>query len=104
LRGRCRSCSSAASRAGSRRGTPPQRRRSCPAGLALQLPFGALAWLAARLLLRAAERLGRALAAAPPRRRPLALPLLPAREPELAPLSPLARALAKRGPPPVLDL
>jgi hypothetical protein len=70
-------------------------------GLALQLPFGALAYLAARLLLRAAERLGRALAAAsPPRRRP-ASPTLAA--PVLVPVPlrwPLiSRGLAKRGPP-----
>ena len=34
-------------------------------GLALQLPFGLLAWVAARLLLRAAVALGRALARVP---------------------------------------
>jgi hypothetical protein len=70
-------------------------------GLALQLPFAALAYLAARLLLRTAERVGRALApAAPPRARPLPAPvaapataLLPARPPLIA------RGLAKRGPP-----
>jgi hypothetical protein len=71
-------------------------------GLALQLPFGAAAYVVARLLLRAAERVGRALAPLlPPRRRsPVLLPVGP---PTAAPVvlrSPLiSRGLAKRGPP-----
>ena len=70
-------------------------------GLLLQLPFAALAYLAARLLLRTAERVGRGLARPePPRSRLLPpalsvppLVLLPARPPLIA------RGLAKRGPP-----
>ncbi|HET7572152.1 MAG TPA: hypothetical protein VFJ77_05720 [Gaiellaceae bacterium] len=69
-------------------------------GLLLQLPFGALAWLAARLLLRTAARIGRALAPAPPRPRlapsPLAAPVAAALPPRR---QLLARGLAKRGPP-----
>ncbi len=38
-------------------------------GLLLQLPFGVASWLAARFLLRAAERIGRALAPLPAARR-----------------------------------
>jgi hypothetical protein len=65
-------------------------------GLALQLPFALLAYVAARLLLRAAVRLGRALA------RPLAARLVrPSasfrRQP--APRVPLAYGLAQRAPP-----
>jgi hypothetical protein len=70
-------------------------------GLALQLPFAALAYLVARFLLRTAERVGRVLAApepARPRPRPL-----PASRPALAPLAVrppvISRRLAKRGPP-----
>jgi hypothetical protein len=70
-------------------------------GLALQLPFGAAAYLVARLLLRVAERLGLALAPAPPPR-PKFSPLpgvAPASVPE-PPRAPLiSRGLAKRGPP-----
>jgi hypothetical protein len=68
-------------------------------GLALQLPFSLLAWLAARLLLRAAGRAGRSFAARPPVGRPLAL-LTPA--PTGAPLPRVrvvAYRLAQRGPP-----
>ena len=69
-------------------------------GLVLQLPFAALAYVAARLLLRAAERAGRALAPARPpmRRPPPAVFALPA---EALPVrgNPLSRLLAKRGPP-----
>ena len=69
-------------------------------GIALQLPFSLLAWLAARLLLRAAGRAGRALAAPPPGRTPpLSLAVL---APAAAPLPRprvLAYRLAKRGPP-----
>jgi hypothetical protein len=69
-------------------------------GLLLQLPFGALAWLAARLLLRAATRIGRALASPPPRPRPAPLQLLVPAAPALPPRRPLlSRGLAKRGPP-----
>jgi hypothetical protein len=70
-------------------------------GIALQLPFGALAYLAARLLLRTAKRLGRRLArVSPPRLRHAASPLLvPATQP-LPPLpSLLSRRLGRRGPP-----
>lgn len=70
-------------------------------GLALQLPFGALAYVAARLLLRTAERIGRALGpAAPPRPCPHTLSVsFPASTPPPARPAPIARALAKRGPP-----
>ena len=70
-------------------------------GLALQLPFGALAYLAARFLLRTARRLGRRLTpVSPPRLRGAAPPLLlPAAQP-LPPLaSLLSRRLGRRGPP-----
>ena len=70
-------------------------------GLALQLPFGALAYLAARFLLRNAKRLGGRLArVSPPRPRLSACPLLvPAAQP-LPPLSSLlSRRLGRRGPP-----
>ncbi len=69
-------------------------------GLALELPFAALAYLAARLLLRTAERVGRALApAAPPRPRAV-LPLPVPAAAALPPHPPLvSRGLAKRGPP-----
>jgi len=75
-------------------------------GLVLQLPFAALAYGAARLLLGTAERVGRALARSePPRLRPvmgpLAVPvaaLLPARPPLIS------RGLAKRGPPLLLGV
>ena len=71
-------------------------------GLALQLPFGLAAYVVARLLLRAAERLGRALAPAPPPPRPrVSVRPLPAPSPE--PVRPrvsvISRGLAKRGPP-----
>ena len=70
-------------------------------GLVLQLPFAALAYVSARLLLRAAERVGVALApAGPPRPRLLPVsPPLPAAA-ALPPRPPvLSRGLAKRGPP-----
>jgi hypothetical protein len=68
-------------------------------GIALQLPFALLAWLAARLLLRAANEAGRALAARPPSARPLPL-LTPAPAAATLPRTRvLARSLAKRGPP-----
>jgi len=70
-------------------------------GIALQLPFGALAYLAARLLLRTARRLGRRLArVAPPR---LSASAPPALVPPTQPLPPLpsllSRGLGRRGPP-----
>jgi hypothetical protein len=68
-------------------------------GLALQLPFALAAWQAARVLLRAAERLGRSLVLPP---RAVAGPLADLLFPLLDPLPrrrPLACALAKRGPP-----
>ncbi len=70
-------------------------------GLALQLPFGAAAYVVARLLLRAAERVGRALAPLPPRRRsPLLLPVgAPTAAPALLRSPLISRGLAKRGPP-----
>lgn len=69
-------------------------------GLVLQLPFAAAAYVAARLLLRAAERAGRALALARPRVSPAPLAAAP-RPAEAPPLggNPLSRLLAKRGPP-----
>jgi hypothetical protein len=70
-------------------------------GLALQLPFAALAYLVARLLLRVAEEGGRAVArVAPPRVGIAALAAVaPAREPQLPRIAVISRGLAKRGPP-----
>jgi hypothetical protein len=70
-------------------------------GILLQLPFGALAYLAARLLLRTAKRLGRRLArVSPPRVRGVAPALLVRAAQVLPPLSsPLSRSLGRRGPP-----
>jgi hypothetical protein len=69
-------------------------------GLGLQLPFGLAAYVVARLLLRGAERLGRALAASPPPRPSLvAVVVAPAPPPDLARPVAIARGLAKRGPP-----
>jgi hypothetical protein len=68
-------------------------------GLVLQLPFAVAAYAAARLLLRAARRAGRALAGPPPR------PILLARPSHPVAAVPLPRPrvagvrLAKRGPP-----
>ncbi|HEX7525276.1 MAG TPA: hypothetical protein VF327_03155, partial [Gaiellaceae bacterium] len=68
-------------------------------GLGLQLPFSLLAWLAARLLLRAAGRAGRSFASRPPVGRPLAL-LTPAPTGATLPRARVvAYRLAKRGPP-----
>jgi len=70
-------------------------------GIALQLPFGMLAFLAARFLLRTARRLGRRLGrVSPPRLRGAAPPtLIPAAQ-VLPPLSSLlSRSLGRRGPP-----
>jgi hypothetical protein len=58
-------------------------------GLLLQLPFGLLMYVAARVLLRAAERIGRALRRPAPRLRP-ALALA------AAPVAPAVRLLAGR--------
>ncbi len=70
-------------------------------GIALQLPFGALAYLAARFLLRSAKRLGRRLArVSPPRLSIAPVGLLAPATPQLPPLpSLLARRLGRRGPP-----
>jgi len=70
-------------------------------GIALQLPFGALAYFAARLLLRTAERLGRRLVrVSPPRLRVAAPSVLVSAAQVLPPLSsPLSRSLGRRGPP-----
>jgi hypothetical protein len=85
-------------------GVVPWREVAAPTflpGLLLQLPFAAAAYVLARLLLRAAERLGRALRASPPPRP--AHVLLPDVPPSPAPEppgpAPIARSLAKRGPP-----
>jgi hypothetical protein len=68
-------------------------------GLALQLPFSLLAWLVARLLLRAAGRAGRALVARPPV--PGAIAFAASAPPRVTLARPrvLASGLAKRGPP-----
>ena len=70
-------------------------------GVALQLPFGVLAYLAARFLLRAAKRLGRRLAGdPPPRPEPAPRPVLVPAAQALPPLSSLlSRCLGRRGPP-----
>jgi hypothetical protein len=70
-------------------------------GIALQLPFGALAYLVARLLLRTAKRLGRRLGrVSPPRLRGAAPPTLVPAAQVLPPLpSLLSRSLGRRGPP-----
>lgn len=70
-------------------------------GVALQLPFGAAAYLAARFLLRSAERIGRRFArVAPPRLRLAPPPLLVPAAQSLPPLSSLlSRRLGRRGPP-----
>jgi hypothetical protein len=68
-------------------------------GLALQLPFSLLAWLAARLLLRAASRAGRAFAARPPAGRLLSLAAPVPRSVTLPRPRALAYRLAERAPP-----
>jgi hypothetical protein len=68
-------------------------------GLLIQLPFALLAWLVARLLLRAAVHAGRAFA---PQRPPRYVALLPCPVPTgTTPprRRPLAHGLAERGPP-----
>jgi hypothetical protein len=68
-------------------------------GLLLQLPFALLAWLAARLLLRAATNAGRALALRPPSH-PLVPHVASAPTSIVGPRTRvLAERLAKRGPP-----
>jgi hypothetical protein len=68
-------------------------------GLALQLPFAALAYLAARLLLRVAKDAGRVVARlAPPRVLAIA-PLLRHVEPAPPKVALVAAGLAARGPP-----
>jgi hypothetical protein len=72
-------------------------------GLLLQLPFALLAYLIARLLLRAAEEAGRRLAAVRPTARVVrALVPRPASDIRSARANPLALRLAKRGPPRLL--
>jgi hypothetical protein len=90
-------------------GVMPWREALAPTfvvGLALQLPFAALAYAAARLLLRSAERLGRALGPSSPRRPTFdALPFFPPVAAVLPPRPPLvSRGLAKRGPPLLLGV
>jgi hypothetical protein len=68
-------------------------------GLLLQLPFSLLAWLAARLLLRAANQAGRALAGHPPAARPVAVLAVAAVAVTLPRVRALAYRLAERGPP-----
>ena len=71
-------------------------------GLALQLPFALVAFLVARLLLGAAERAGRALAADPPRTVVAITPQRPPQPVLARRRSLLALRLAQRGPPPLL--
>jgi hypothetical protein len=71
-------------------------------GLVLQLPFAVAAYLVARLLLRAAERAGRALAATPQRTVFFITPQRPPQPVTGRRRSPLAHCLAQRGPPPLL--
>jgi hypothetical protein len=72
-------------------------------GLVLQLPFAGAAYVAARLLLRTAERVGRALAPAPRPAARVAAPQLPVPLSEFLPRRrPLGCWLAKRGPPGLL--
>jgi hypothetical protein len=68
-------------------------------GLLAQVPLALVAWLAARLLLRAAVRAGRSLASRPPRRAAVPLLFLVPRRPVTPRTRVLARRLAERGPP-----
>ena len=68
-------------------------------GLALQLPFALLAWIAARLLLRVADRAGRALATRPPAGRPGPLVVRVPSDAARPRARVLAHRLGKRGPP-----
>jgi hypothetical protein len=68
-------------------------------GLLGQVPLALLAWLAARLLLRAAAHAGRSLASQPPRLAPEPLASLVPVPPATPRTRVLARRLAERGPP-----
>jgi hypothetical protein len=68
-------------------------------GLLAQVPLALLAWLAARLLLRAAVCAGRSLASQPPRRAPEPVVLVVPLPPAMPRARVLARRLAERGPP-----
>lgn len=70
-------------------------------GIALQVPFGVLAYLAVRFLLRGAKRLGLRLARVSPPRLRLAPPalLVPVSQPLPPHSSLLSRSLGRRGPP-----
>ena len=71
-------------------------------GLVLQFPFAAVAFFAARLLLRVAEQVGRTFLGRPLLRRQPLQQLSPPRFDPLVRTRPLACQLAKRGPPPLL--
>ena len=68
-------------------------------GLLTQVPLALLAWLAARVLLRAAVHAGRSLASQPPRFAPEPLAFLVPLPPAMPRTRALARRLAERGPP-----
>jgi hypothetical protein len=68
-------------------------------GLLLQLPFGLLALLVARALLRVVERITRALARRPRPRVAPSTPSQPRQAIELPRISALALGYAERGPP-----
>jgi hypothetical protein len=68
-------------------------------GLLAQVPLALLAWVAARLLLRAAASAGRAFATEPPRVAPPALVLRAPLPPATPRARVLGRRLAERGPP-----
>lgn len=68
-------------------------------GLLAQIPLGLLAWLTARLLLRAAELAGSLATAPPAEGSPRELRLVAPPAPVLPRLRLLAHALAERGPP-----
>jgi hypothetical protein len=68
-------------------------------GLLAQIPLALVAWLAARLLLRAAVCAGRSLSTPPPRAAPHALSALAPSAPAVPRARVLARRLAERGPP-----
>ncbi len=73
-------------------------------GLVLQLPFALVAYLAARLLLRVAERVGRALAPAPVTRVHGRPPAAVSSAPSLLRPPLISCGLAKRGPPCLLGV
>jgi hypothetical protein len=68
-------------------------------GLLAQVPLALLAWLVARLLLRAAEHAGRSVVTRPPRLAPEPVVLLVPLQPPIPRTRVLARRLAERGPP-----